>query len=74
MMGERGGRKHLDIATNSKPLQNHIYIYIYIYILDVKMELKLHLYSITPMFAPRPSMLKPSIFEVRFSDAKALGL
>ena len=29
------------------------------------MELKLHLYSITQMFAPRPSMLKPTIFDVR---------
>ena len=43
------------------------------------MELKLHLYSITWMFAPRPSigpwksdpqMLKPWIFEVRPSMLK----
>ena len=43
------------------------------------MELKLHLYSITWLFAPRPS-IKPWIFEIRSSDAlstfdaKALNL
>ena len=37
------------------------------------MELKLHLYSITQMFAPRPSMLKPSIVSSKSDNVKALG-